>query len=429
MRSTKEKVSMEKGVDLHGIYNEIQRIGDHERELLEEINLSAIERVANVYSSEYLPIEQMQKTFGDIAKDLASQLGGLSIDLSSNQKYELMYAQTRAFSLIQQSITTQMLTEIRKSLKVFDMDACVRATINEFSKSLVDIANVAFIKLSRNVSLFSQNVKFPVGFSTALRQMNVGTARRVAKCDDISYEPLSRSFVVNSNPTSKVTSSELNVLCSGADILDDFADNEDEIIGEAELMNFISILSETPGFASENIVGRKIFHLINNLAECIDFDKALFYHSRKLAENSCPYPINEMLRAPTGVSGPGRYNHPGRSHYYFADTQEGAVNEVRKYNNSGKIQTAVIAPKASAKILDLSSTLRGGVTFLRFVRFPVEQINSALPREYLIPCYVSDCCRHSNIDGIKYYGGAEYMNYVCWNDGYFRFVEMAPLDE
>ncbi len=190
-------------------------------------------------------------------------------------------------------------------------------------------------------------------------------------------------------------------------------------------MNFLSVLSDTPGFAIDDNVGQKVLRIVRSVAEHINFDKQLYYHSRKLAQGQCPYPQNEMLRAPAGVTGPGRYNHPGRSYYYFSDTQKGAEMEVRKHCTTEAVQTAAVAPTQNARLLDLSGTMRGGTTFLRYIRFPVTDINSSMPREYLLPCFVSDCCRRSEIDGIKYYGGAGYSNYVCWNDGHFSFIRMV----
>ena len=48
-----------------------------------------------------------------------------------------------------------------------------------------------------------------------------------------------------------------------------------------------------------------------------------------------------------------------------------------------------------------------------------------LSREYLMPCYVSDCCEALGFEGIKYYGSKEYNNYVAWSDGYFDYAGMC----
>ena len=72
-------------------------------------------------------------------------------------------------------------------------------------------------------------------------------------------------------------------------------------------------------------------------------------------------------------------------------------------------------------MIDLSGTIQNAKTFLKYLRFPCDD-QSAMPRVYLIPNYVSDCCRLHGIEGIKYYGSKKYSNYVTWHAGYFELV-------
>ncbi len=71
---------------------------------------------------------------------------------------------------------------------------------------------------------------------------------------------------------------------------------------------------------------------------------------------------------------------------------------------------------------DLPNLVRG---ILRYLRFNLSDVTNKTPREYLIPCFVSDCCKSIGVDGIKYYGTKEYSNYVVWSDGYFTFDGMC----
>jgi hypothetical protein len=423
-----KKDKTKKPINLEGIYNALQAISISDRQHLETTSLSSMQKVANALSHSTPQLSHIEKEMYNIATEQVSKLGNLSLDLSYAETYNLMLSQIEAFLLIEQSYPTKMLKNIQNSLSKLDLKGCLEATNTALNRPFIEIADVAFLKLSSIDDFFFRQIEYPRGFATALSQLNVGTARRVVQCDDISYEPRSRFFVVSKKPSDKASSRELNVICSGADILDNLATDNDDLISESELISFLTVLSETPGFGIEDEVGQKILHIVRRVAECIDFDKDLYYHSRKLAQGQCPYPQNEMLSAPVGVTGPGRYNHPGRSYYYFADTQKGAETEVRKHCSTEAVQTAIISPEHSVRLLDLSGTMRGGTTFLRYIRFPVSNTNSNMPREYLIPCFVSDCCRRSEIDGIKYYGGAGYSNYVCWNDGHFCFKAMAlPL--
>lgn len=93
--------------------------------------------------------------------------------------------------------------------------------------------------------------------------------------------------------------------------------------------------------------------------------------------------------------------------------------------NNDVLQTVKLKPVKGILMLDLSGSLTRGKTFLRYLRFSLSDVNDKMPREYLIPCYVSDCCKEIGFDGIKYYGAKDYSNYVAWNDGYFDYAGMA----
>ena len=248
----------------------------------------------------------------EIASEQVSRLGDLNIRISDYETHSLILSQVKAFAYIEQAYPTKMLESIQRSLAKLDLKGCLEATNAELNHSSIEIANVAFLKLSSIDDFFPSHVEYPRGLQTVLNEMNVGTAKRVVQCEDISYEKSSRSFVVSTNPIVGVSSRELNVICSGADILDDLAADKTDLVSESELMNFLSVLSDTPGFAIDDNVGQKVLRIVRSVAEHINFDKQLYYHSRKLAQGQCPYPQNEMLRAPAGVTGPGRYNHPGR---------------------------------------------------------------------------------------------------------------------
>lgn len=59
--------------------------------------------------------------------------------------------------------------------------------------------------------------------------------------------------------------------------------------------------------------------------------------------------------------------------------------------------------------------------------YPYIKTSGNRPREYLIPQFVAECCYACGIDGIKYYGGKDYSNYVTWKDAYFECIE--PLGD
>ena len=90
-----------------------------------------------------------------------------------------------------------------------------------------------------------------------------------------------------------------------------------------------------------------------------------------------------------------------------------------------EIQTIGIRPVKNIKLLDLSGTLHRGKTFLRMIRYSITEDCNKMPKEYLLPCFVADCCRQIGFDGIKYYGSKDYNNYVTWSDGYFVSAGMC----
>lgn len=69
------------------------------------------------------------------------------------------------------------------------------------------------------------------------------------------------------------------------------------------------------------------------------------------------------------------------------------------------------------KIYDLINSL--------YLRFSLTDKSDKMPKEYLIPCFVADCCKCIGFEGIKYYGSKEYNNYVVWDDGFFDYAGMC----
>lgn len=393
-------------------------INDVTRSYIRYNTLSAIENVAKILGSvtQDIPTKELK----ELTKHQATTLKKLAhnFQISDDKILDLARIQIDTIQKIELSTSTLMLDTIRDAMINSNLSQSLNAISTALSKPLIDAADINFIKTSLLANSLTPDIKLPRGMTTALEKLNVSSASRIAKCEDISYEVATSRFIDEKKPDIKADSNELNVICSAADLFDDVGD---EYISETELMNFMTTLQAKPGFASENIVGRKIKNIVENIATRINFDEPFFYHARALDPNSCPYDFSQMLTAPSGLTGPGRYNHAGQAFYYIANTKEGAINEVRKHSHGQNIQVAKIKPIKHIEMIDLSGVLKRGATFLRYIRFPAEGI---VPRAYLIPCFVSDCCRECNIEGIKYYGSKSYMNYVCWNSGYFQFVEM-----
>ena len=78
-------------------------------------------------------------------------------------------------------------------------------------------------------------------------------------------------------------------------------------------------------------------------------------------------------------------------------------------------------------MIDLSTTVKTPNKFLEYIRFEIDNPEDRCPRQYLIPSFVTTCCKRVGIEGIKYYGSAKYTNYVAWNDGYFRVTDLQII--
>ncbi|SDB33984.1 hypothetical protein [Eubacterium oxidoreducens] len=193
-------------------------------------------------------------------------------------------------------------------------------------------------------------------------------------------------------------------------------------------MNFMTFLDEMPMLAMQNEVGKKIYRLICNFPLQMGFDCRAYYHCRTHLKDEPPYVWEQMKKAPYGVTGPGRYNHAGQAYFYFSDMKIGAETEIYKHMSTQDkekkvLQTVKVGVSENANLIDLSAkNLRGLNTLLKFIRFPLNDTGNN-PRVYLIPSFISMCCKNAGIDGIKYYGGKEYSHYVTWDDGYYNFIE------
>lgn len=368
-------------------------------------------------------LAEMQKKQSELIRgmDLAGALSESVLRI-----YENLQMPTIAY--LKTAFQTPMITEMTRALANLEYTRCIPIADEALSGVQIAAADVAFFKNTELAGVMRKELTYPRGFATALDNLNKTAAAGISDNGDIYYKVDRRAFTSDrSMEESTITSQEMNTVCAAKTILDGM---NDEFITEVELMVLISVLFRTPSFALNAIGGQKILRMVRSMMESDSelkhgFDRDIYFHSRARNAEDVPYAGDEMLRAPVGVTGPGRYNHLGRSHYYFADTKDGAEEEIRKHNAGKLIQTIRLTPIKSIVLLDLSGTMRRGATFLRFLRFPLKDVNDRMPREYLIPCFVAECCQQVGFDGIKYYGGKGYSNYVTWNDGYFDIAGNA----
>ena len=373
---------------------------------------------------------EFQKTFNNMKKLFSVELKhsvGAVIPEYQVHTFSSIKAVARCYEALGVNSTKLMdfFYDSKESFNIGKSLKAIEVTLNEKYVNIVDFSLIRTLDLNKD---FLNNLNVPQSVLADLRKTNKGTAFRLAKNNDVIYNGNSRTFISSENQDAFIKASEINVVSTGCEVLEDIG-NEEKFT-EGELANFVSYLSENLMFGYDHEVAKKIYNVIENANSIIDFDKECYYHSRARDKNSAPYVWGEMQRAPWGISGWGRYNYPGQPYFYFSNTTNGAANETKIHiNNDGKIiQIAKISPKKHIKMLDLSAkSKRGFNIFLKHLRFPLDCDTSKLPRVYLLPAFVSNCCKKCGLDGIKYYGGKDYSNYVTWNESYFDFCEMFDL--
>lgn len=434
----KRQINIMKGSE--DIIGAFRTVTEANRKMLSSINTEAMQRVNNMISgainrstlcglafdvNEYLNLKE--KVSGVFSNTYLN-----SIDTSIfPQRMINDIADMQASVAVIGNITdmTSMLRGLEFNLATADIDGCVNVVQGALNKNTLKIQDFAFLKNSKIVEVFKDmgNVlSLPQGFISDINSINKSAVIKVMNNDNnISFRIDSHKFVDNSSGNT-ITIGEMNSICAAGDVLEGIS--ADEKLSETELMDFMAFLDSSPMMAMYNDVGKKIFNIINNFNKTISFDKKCYYHCRARSNSEPPFVWEQMKAAPYGFTFPGRYNHAGQSYFYFADTKDGAEKEIGKHMSEKDrkiktLQTVELGVRGEVNLIDLSAkSMRGLNTFLRYIRFPLENDKSSRPRVYLIPSFVSECCRQCNIDGIKYYGGKDYSNYVTWSDGYYNFI-------
>ncbi len=323
---------------------------------------------------------------------------------------DIVSLQWDALAKIATSFKTPEIEKLQKTLIRNNFSGLLEFT-NALQTSYIEAPNIALLKTAK---IFEHiDIDLPKGLPSIIKSLNVDTANRLAYSENISLDVPSRMFYLEEYPDERVNVEETNIICSSLHLLSG--------LDEADLIVFLNYLEQHPNLALNNPTGRRILQIISQWSEMIDFDQPYYYHARALGENDCPYTEAQLRRAPIGVTWHGRFNFVGQSHYYFSDVPKGAIMEVSKHTKEPRVQIAKLRPTRSIRMIDLSQELKTKNKFLDYCRFGTTNTNLHIQREYLLPCFVADCCRESGIEGIKYYGSKEYKNYVSWDDSYFKF--------
>lgn len=400
------------------------------RELTKNYNLEALSGVAEAVAafgntSMLRNSREFEHKILGISNLLEARYGALEAVKNRQSALQIINAFMSAALMMEQSVNTKMLENIRLGLVNSDFQRCLGAMQETVGLPHIEAADMAFLRTSDFAVLCRKELDISSALSGSLSRLNVSAAKRIARIENLSFDVNRRQFFDETEPEITAKIPEMNSICVGAAVFEEL--ESADVIDELELMNFQSYLAERPMFGIRHPVGEKILAAVRETDKLMDFEYQVYYHSRSRWKDEPPYTWEQMQKAPAGLPGPGRFNHPAQPHFYFADTKEGAESEVSihlsaKEKEEKTLQTVRMKPCCNIRMIDLSGKFRRGYkTFLKYIRFPLGNDTSQMPRVYLIPAFVSDCCKECGIDGIKYYGGKDYHNYVTWKDGYFEF--------
>ncbi len=389
---------------------------------LSEIS-NGISRINQISMSNISMFPQINEMAESLSKTYSKMLSNYSYE---NIEFISRFTDLQIDSILQlsQSINTSMVNRIKDCFSAAHYNEMIKVINDSLSSNRLKAADIAFLKTSKLVDLFDSEIDYPKGLLSTVDSLNKKTANEISRNEALAYSTERNVFLSENGETN---SKGLNVICAGKELLSGLSD---ELFNENELIDFSSFLYSTPMHGLENKVGKRISNLIESMFKSgehnIDFDEELYYHCRSRNSTDMPFTYDQMLKAPIGLPWAGRYNLPGRSNFYFSNTQKGAEYEVKKHlTKDSVLQTVIIRPVKKVCMLDISGKIEKCTTFLRYLRFDLSNVDDKTPREYLIPCFVYECCKLAGFDGIKYAGSKDYNNYVTWNDGYFEYAGMC----
>lgn len=411
--------------NLENIIKVISQISETNKHIIERINLDAIEQAINAANAIATSVYDFDSVFESISHSLVTHYEQIDAVATFSSRIISEMAELQTSIAIAASLyNSSMIESISKCISALNIDGCIASIQETIDKPSIIMPDYSFLKTSPLMKSVQKEIVMPYGFATDIKHFNNSSAKQLANNTSIVFNSKERSFVSGNNTA---TVNEINSICTAVKFFGTI-NNDDELFSENELINFMSFLDQTPTFALNDPVGIRINQVIKDFRDCIGFDKEYFYHSRPREKSETPFIWGQMLKAPYGLSSIGRFNNAGQARFYFSDTKEGSVNEIRKHakKEDGEkytIQTVKISARNPVRIIDLSGKeMRGLNTFLKYIRKPYNDKSGNRPREYLIPQFVADCCYSCGIDGIKYYGGKTYSNYVTWSDGFFSFI-------
>lgn len=359
------------------------------------------------------PVAEIEAQYREVINSVVPQQVEMLKELEVTWNKELLTntlsLQMEAISSALQCVQTEAISSLLKSFN----QASWMSGMGEFiwnieRQPFTQAANLAFLCKASSLDNFLI-AGYPSGMKTFIKSVHKRTADRLAANENIEVSYKKKIFRPVHNTDCGLNVVGMNIIASSTELFEE--------LKEEELIEFIDVLANEYAFASRHPVGETIWRIIREWDNFMDFDREYYYHGRVKKLNGFPYTSDEMGKAPDEVVGYGRFNHMKQSHYYFADTENGARAEINIHNRGAEVQVARLRPRRSIRMINLSDEITNKNKFLECIRYTASE--SKKPNEYLLPEYLTTCCKRAGIEGIKYYGSKEYKNYVCWDEGYF----------
>lgn len=197
-----------------------------------------------------------------------------------------------------------------------------------------------------------------------------------------------------------------------------------ENISTDETDKFFNLLSEYPFLAYKYETGKKIYKAIAQSSKTIFEAKHRLYRVRIPTKKNIPYSFREMFTTLYGRSTHGRFSFIGANYLYFSESLQDALLET-KADIDKKYTYILVENRKDFNVLDITNLK---IPLFSRCHIVVDDDDSSLKTEYLIPNYIANCAHENNFDGILYNSvSGKGKNIVLFGSGYSDFNEIETV--
>lgn len=374
----------------------------------------------------------MPYTINEQLKALHKQLEPMNKISTINEQLKVLRKQSESYDyakIVKQSIrssSTSQLLEIQRQTIPADfwkfqednaeLFGSIKVILNTITAAKIAASCIGFLKLNSDMQELLPMELFQK-YRSAMAKISDSTATMLLNTDDFSYNNDTKLYCDNITG-SVVSPTILNIISSAAECFEDLSDDD--------MISFYRYIVVAPMMGLNHPVGKKIETIVKEqlCSQIQEITNVSLYRIRKKPKGSSPLLEDEMRRPPCKITIHGRFNMPGVSHFYVADSEEGAKTECDKHRKSQEYQLETFKNNRPVKIVSIEDGMN---SFISYCQFPFTSKKSVIHPEYLIPCFFAECCKINGIDGLKYKGSPLYSNYVFWSDQHFDSLSSAVI--